>query len=554
MERHYRWVSVLALALCAAGLVYHALQYPFISDDGYISFRYAHNLAYHGELSFNLGDRVEGYTNFLFTVLLAGLLKLGVRPDAASRILGTIFAIGTLVLVHLLTRLYRGGRPTGWDFLAPALLAASGTFAVWCAGGLETQMFALLTLLGAYLYIGEHRGRFRWRLSGLVFALAAMTRPEGLLLMGLTGLHWVGATVIGQRRLLPRRGDVAWVLGFLLPFGLFFAWRYSYYGWPFPNTYYIKAGDGASASVTKWGLPYLWDFIKDNRLYVLPALVPLFWPRSCRHSGEDNGVGPRFFWSYVGLITVSYCAYVTSVGGDFMAMGRFFLPVLPFVMLFVQEGLREAMERPRGGRAPDQWRPIPALVVGALLVAAVGYNSKLLHTDQQKLGYYRWGLDTVGYLRKFADDRILIGTWLRHNVPKDTYLAVGGAGAIVYASRLKSLDTYGLNDAYIAHETPKTGDRPGHGKTAPLDYLLEQKPDLMCHEAKHFDWPYRPNPDEERMWRDRGYHWVCIKPNRIDPDLFPPELPRGYTMRPSHYCCLKRVDRAIGPWPALVEG
>ncbi len=553
MERHYRKVTVLVLALCAGALVYHALQYPFISDDGYISFRYAHNLAYHGELSFNLGERVEGYTNFLFTVALAGLLKLGVRPDISSRVLGVMFALGTLVLVHLVTRLYRGGRPTGWDYLSPGLLAASGTFAVWCSSGLETQMFAFWILLGATLYLAEHQGRVRWHFSGCVFALAAMTRPEGLLLMGLTGLHRAGANLIVERRVLPRLGEVGWAAGFLIPFGIFFAWRYSYYGYPFPNTYYIKAGEGATASLARWGLPYLWDFIVDNRLYALPLLVPLFWPRSCRAGQGKGGVHPWFFWTYVGLITLTYAAYVTSVGGDFMAMGRFFLPILPFLALFTQEGLREALERPRAGRAPDQWRPIPMVIISALLLGGVGYNSKLLHTESKKQGYRRWGLDTVAYLGKFADDRILIGTWMRHNLPKDTYLAVGGAGAIVYASRLRSLDTYGLNDAWIAHETPRVGDRPGHGKTAPLHYLLEQKPDLMCHEAKQFDWPYKPSPGEDEIWRSRGYHWVCIKPNRLDIELFPPELTPGYTMRPSHYCCLKRMDKALGPWPAVSD-
>ena len=552
MERHYGKVTWLVLALCAGGLVYHALQYPFISDDGYISFRYAYNLAHGHGLTFNPGERVEGYTNFLWTVMLAGFLKLGVRPDAASRIMGVLFALGTLVLVHLLTRLYRGGRPTGWAYLAPALLAASGTYAVWCSGGLETQMFAFWTVLGAYLYMAEHQGRVSLRLSGLVFALAAMTRPEGLLLMGLTGLHRLSASLLGERRLMPRLAEVGWVAGFLIPFGIYFAWRYSYFGYPFPNTYYIKAGEGASASLTRWGLPYLWDFIKDNRLYVLPALIPLFWPRTCVDPCPTGkpGMRPWSFWSYLGLITLPYCAYVTSVGGDFMTLGRFFLPMLPFLAIFAQEGLREAVERPRAGRLPDAWRPIPMLVIGVLLVGLTAYNAKQLHTDAKKLGYYRWGLDTVAYLRKFADDRILIGTWMRHNLPRDTYLAVGGAGAIVYASRLRSLDTFGLNDAWIAHNTPKVGDRPGHGKTAPDHYLLEQKPDLMCHQAKQQDWPHKP-ADGDPFWRDRGYHWVCITPNRLDPDLFPPELERGYTMRPSHYCCLKRMDRALGPFPAV---
>ena len=57
--------------VAAAVLVPHARLFDFVTDDAYISFRYARNLALHGQLVFNLGEQVEGYTNFLWTVLLA---------------------------------------------------------------------------------------------------------------------------------------------------------------------------------------------------------------------------------------------------------------------------------------------------------------------------------------------------------------------------------------------------------------------------------------------------------------------------------------------------
>ena len=551
MVRHYRQIALTVLGLSALGLVAHALLYPFICDDAYISFRYSHNLAYHNELAFNLGDRVEGYTNFLWTVTLGLLLKAGLRPDVMSRVLGACFGVAVLVLLHVLTRVYRGGRPTGWDFLGSIMLAAMASFAVWCSGGLETQMFTALSMGGVTLYVAEHAGRVRWRLSGLVFALAAMTRPEGLLLFGLTGVHRVAANLLGQRRLLPTRAEVGWVLGFLVPFGAFFLWRYLYYGYPFPNTYYIKAGGDAAASASKWGWLYLWDFIRDNKLYVLPVLLPLFWPRPCLTPDEDKprGVRPAFVWSYVLLLVCTYMAYVVSVGGDFMAFSRFLVPVLPLIVFWVQEALRETVERPR--RAPDLWRPARAVTVGVILIGLLVFNSVGLFRQNQKLNYYRWGLDTIAYLKKFADDRILIGTWMRHNLPRDTYLAVGGAGAIVYASRLKALDTFGLNDSWIAHNTPRRGDRPGHTKSAPHHYIFDkERPDLLCHEAKHQDWVWRPDPAEQESRRSLGYEWVCINPSGLSPSQRPPELPPDYRLRPSHYCCLKRLDRDLGPWKA----
>src|SRR5262249_25730678 len=124
------WIRSALLVPIAVALVLHSLVFDFVCDDAYISFVYARNLADHGQLVFNLGDRVEGYTNFLWPALLAGFMKLGVAPEIASRVLGTAFGIATLVVVARLTRRLRGA-PSLWDLVAPALLAASSGYACW---------------------------------------------------------------------------------------------------------------------------------------------------------------------------------------------------------------------------------------------------------------------------------------------------------------------------------------------------------------------------------------------------------------------------------------
>ena len=554
LSRRWRTIMIGGLLLVAAGaLVAHALAYSFVCDDAYISFRYSHNFAYHNELTFNPGERVEGYTNFLWTLSLGLLLKLGLRPEVMSQVLGAACGIAVLLLLFCLTRIYRGGRANGWDLVGALLLPTWGSFAVWCSGGLETQMFCALGLAGITLYVAEHRDPRRRRWSGFVFALAAMTRPEGLLLFGLTGLHRLATNLLGERRILPRRAEILWVLGFLAPFGLFMAWRYHYYGYPFPNTFYVKSGAGL-VILKRWGLAYLWDFVHQNRLYALLVLLPLFRPRtfwaggkgaSRRHEAPaplNGGVRPLFLWSYLFLIVVVYLAYVAYVGGDFMAMGRFCVPVLPLLALFAQEGLRESVERfPRrrdpalgalGPRDPGAWRPLRMALVTLAVVAGGIVNSVGLYRDNQKMAYHRWGLDTIAYLKKFADDRIIIGGWMRKHLPKDTYITVGGAGATVYASRLRALDAFGLNDSWIAHNVPAGSTRPGHSKFAPQSYVLKQKPDLICHIGKHQDYLYRPPAHEVRRWGRLGYRWVCLNPKGV---------------RPEYYCCLKRKDRDLGP-------
>src|SRR5882757_3090671 len=135
-----RW---LVLGAAAIVLVCHSLAYNFVTDDAYISFVYSRNLAEHGQLAFNLGDPVEGYTNFSWTVLLGLLMLIGIPPEISSRVLGTVCGLATLYVVFR-TGERAFGRKTAWAAVPPLLLACSSGFACWTSGGLETQLYTLL--------------------------------------------------------------------------------------------------------------------------------------------------------------------------------------------------------------------------------------------------------------------------------------------------------------------------------------------------------------------------------------------------------------------------
>jgi len=85
VEVRTRW----PLYAAAVVLVVHSLAYNFVTDDAYISFVFSRNFAEHGQLAFNLGQPVEGYTNFLWTLVLGLGMLVGAPPEIASRVLGT---------------------------------------------------------------------------------------------------------------------------------------------------------------------------------------------------------------------------------------------------------------------------------------------------------------------------------------------------------------------------------------------------------------------------------------------------------------------------------
>ena len=103
------------------GFLLQARAWAFLCDDAFISFRYAVNLAHAGALEYNVGERVEGYTNFLWVVLLGLGEALGLAPHRLAPALTVLGAAGLIVAAVLLLRGLRRRRGRRWGVgdLAP---------------------------------------------------------------------------------------------------------------------------------------------------------------------------------------------------------------------------------------------------------------------------------------------------------------------------------------------------------------------------------------------------------------------------------------------------
>jgi hypothetical protein len=126
--------QVVAPAVAGMGLlVLHTQRFPeFFFDDSFISLRYADRLRSGEGLTWTDGERVEGCTNFLWVVLIAGL---GLFNDALvkpTRILGVVCTCVAIAAVVWAARgrTWRGSfgwasRDTGRGSLRPARALAS---------------------------------------------------------------------------------------------------------------------------------------------------------------------------------------------------------------------------------------------------------------------------------------------------------------------------------------------------------------------------------------------------------------------------------------------
>lgn len=528
-------VAVIAGIGLVAFLV-SARAWAFLCDDAFISFRYADNLAEHGALVFNpsLPERVEGYTNFLWVVVLGGLSSMGVAPPVAAPALTMLGAAAGLVAVTglvlaLRRRFGSGTEPLSAMDLVPALLlSVQPEYVVWAHSGLETSTAGALVLGAMWAWTSG-----RLRLAAALSAAAALTRPDALVPIAAFGIAWlvvVGAPALRREgvaaiRGLPGRALAIAALVFAVPLVTHLLWRHAYYGQWLPNTWAVKQA-GRLLRET-WGVDYVKAWASGvSVVYFAPLALVL----RARHL-------------LLLAPLVASLSYAWWIGGDFMAYGRFVQPATACLFALVGWLFADATHRLRGVA-----HRLPAIVHAPLLVAvalfAVGARSARVRwaADRDKpQGWLGGRWEGVTAMDHFARVGWAAGRWMHEHLPAGTLVTVGAAGAMPYASKLPTIDAYGLVDPSIARlpgVKPLTGKgaRPGHQLYAPRDYLLARDPDLLCHVGYRGATP--PTRRDLRRGYTRGYAWACAEP----------EPEPGFD--PGLYCCLRPIDRVVGPFGA----
>jgi len=464
----------MCLLIISMAFVAHVLYFNcFVSDDAYISFRYAKNLINGHGLVWNVGEKpVEGYTNFLWVIVISIFMKMSFEPALVSKVLGTFFGLVTIFLAYVFPAFILQ-RKNLFNLIAPAILACCGPFAAWSTGGLETHMFTAFILAGALAYLYELRHEEIIPLSSaFLFSLASLTRPEGLLLFGLTCLHRFSHLLVSKKNPFCRKTFI-WLGTFLAIYGLYFYWRFNYYGFLFPNTFYAKTGGGIDQFWTGW--TYLRLFFTHTRwpfaisLSLLILLKPLRSPVI-----------------YLLLLTVSFSAYIVAVGGDFFPLFRFFVPLVPFMAILTQEGLINLCQWLLRLSYP-RWIRLFAITF-CLFVFVLTLTQGFTYSFNKRSLLLRG--------RKKSTVRgITQGKWLRQHASPNDSLAALAIGAISYYSELKSIDRLGITDVHIAHVNMRLigNTMPGHDKRD-LSYIISRKPTYFFGPLiyRNFKPPYKP--------------------------------------------------------------
>lgn len=233
----------LILTLCAIVAVYAITAVDFSVppfEDAAMLMRYSKHLADGYGIVWNIGQApVDGATDFLFMISLAGMNKLGLSIETAVRSLGLISHLLAVLLVYIASRqVFRTHRFFAW---LSATFIAIGPGLRYVEAGFGTTFFALFICL-TWIFSQKLREKPSSRLYGLFFAfsglISGLIRPEGVFLVALILISLV--YVLGIKK---SKNIMVWFVAvFLILGGFYFIWRWQYFGYPLPNPFYKKGG------------------------------------------------------------------------------------------------------------------------------------------------------------------------------------------------------------------------------------------------------------------------------------------------------------------------
>jgi len=486
------------LALLAALSATHALYFSHLADDAYISFRFAANFADGHGLVFNPGERVMGYSNFLWVLGLGGLEALGWRSPSAAPVVGIALGWGILALLYGHVRAAFGSRVVA--AAAAALLATNATFALWLAGGLEGPLFGLglTTAVVLALRIHERAPLRSFGVLGVVFGLTAWTRPEGVFYAVPVGLWLVLREPTAQRL----RGVAVFAGVVAASYALFLGGAWAYYGDPMPNPFYAKYHPLSLEVLSRGAVIGLW-FVEGY--WGWPLLVVGMWAGLCGRSLRSPG------WLPV-LLIAAFVVFFLRVGGDGQAYYRMWFWMLPMFALLFGEALGRLSAQ--GDRRARVWG---AAFAGVVLVFNLQHS--LIGGE----------LERVRRDESLGQDAVLIAERLAEAYP-DARVAANNVGVLSYVSGLPVLDMLGLTDRHIAKAPGKPLGFPAH-ESHDGQYVLDQEPDIIFYGIP-LAYPGKPSRrevlsvaypsdldlrEDPRFERDYRLHYLDLGDGRFSP-------------------------------------
>lgn len=394
-------LSVIFVATVLVRVLFHYLT-GFTADDAFITFRYAENIASGLGFVYNEGQRVLGTTTPLFTLLLSALALVKIPPPSGALLISLICSGATACVIY---RFASSLRLTVWSIVPVVVYALWPRSLPADTGGMETAMFTLFITAGFYF---QHK-KLDYYAIGMA-TLATVTRPEGLLLLGLLVLYnwWQDKS----------RG-LSYVIMPLIIIGPWLAFEWFYFGTIIPNS-----TAGKLALYSRFGTMSVVDTIIflmawhtiGGWLITIAAVLGGIWLNKKQNFG----------WLEIAFMVTLLIFFAASRARMFF---WYIVPIYPILILFASAALPWLAEKfkLRPAILPNVRNGV--VVLGVLALIAGCYRP---------MAYYRDFQQAMNQMHR------AVGIYLARNGHRNDLVAAEDVGYMGYYSEMKILDRDGL--------------------------------------------------------------------------------------------------------------
>ena len=432
--------KLILVLLVVLALTMRLIPGPRTIDDSYITFRYARNLLAGEGFVYNPGVPVQGTTTPLYTLLMTGLGALAGGTQADFPVIAWLFNAAAdaaaCILLWLIGKRVRHELAGLGAALVWSVAPYSVTFSI---GGLETSLYVLLLTGLAYAYISQKRV-----LTGLLGALALLTRPDALIFLGPLMLdrfiRAVRPGLLGVKT-EPERLQLGEVLAFVIPVAAWYGFATLTFGSPLPHSvqakllaYHLEAHEALIRLIQHYATPFIEQSTLGTKIAVGLGLVlyPFLYILGARRvfAAERRLLAWMLFpWLY----------FITFAIPNPLIFRWYLTPPLPAYFFFVLAGAGSLFKLNGDLRTALRRSWIAALII-LLLPVGLSLRAWQLHPDH--------GPDRPAPGMAWFQLELLYREAAEFVAPQmnaDTVLAAGDVGVLGYYTPARILDTVGLN-------------------------------------------------------------------------------------------------------------
>ncbi|HSJ87662.1 MAG TPA: hypothetical protein VK909_10670 [Anaerolineales bacterium] len=515
--RKLNLLASFSFCLVSSFFALKKLDYPLIGiDDANIYFVYARNFANGHGFVYNVGgERVEGFTSFLWTLISALAFKLSTYPELTLLIINILLvSLGIACALHYLQdALAEGGKnrraTVFWSALYLILVFTSPRYIVWNTITLmENALWSTLLLLTTLFSIRRELSPRAINLQFIPLAiLLIVTRPESIV--------WVAVFILILFLRISSQSNYLYALKTLVPsilsttvaLGLLTVFRIYYFGYLLPNTFYAKVSPSFTYDLQQ-GTIYLGRYFMTDPIAAVSIVLIFF---ACiRSLLRPMPARPTFFLPF---LAATGLLIPLLTGGDHFGSFRFYQNIYPITILssiFTVQSIFSELSRNLRlvSRSPGYRTGLASIVALSLIV---GFVLSQNHAWSRFVSEIDAEFNVAKYEREngfFIED-------LFSSLPQLPSIGVIASGGIKYSYNGEIIDLFGLNNTVMAHNH---GERIGYKNHAAFEVktFFQLEPDIVWPIHVDNSWRYSEQELRDRWENTLGFKGLFNDPRFLE--------------------------------------